>query len=362
MPANAFKKLLKEYKNVMYKHPTEDSGLDSGDVVLLDRKFFEKFSRSRSILPLIRQFLKDPNYKSHYWALLNKSCDMVHDQKTKRVFDSSLFLCPLKNFITLFGPNELLSDCVCKESSDQQTPYKKIHSLYEDFASRHIRKELPFDKTLPKDKKIVLQKTIEKSKEAMLSYFREIISDESIEYEFVFPQLKKWLKEETMSREALVALEDFVKEHEFSNRWKKFQETMEDQEKRKGSITIKNDKIKKLTKFFCNQNDSDGHFFYEPSELLSSSSSGLCFFIKLSDMVTLKTKKEFQEDGSLEKYLRENRKLKLNPIFSGRLLNILGNYFSKIGTPDIGAFPILNIYSEMLGDKFEVRTGNPFGK
>ena len=49
------------------------------DVVSLELKDFKKIARHESLISLFKQYDGDQQYSSQLWAVLNKSCDLVHN-------------------------------------------------------------------------------------------------------------------------------------------------------------------------------------------------------------------------------------------------------------------------------------------
>ncbi len=99
---------LSNYSSIMYRNfEGDNAGLRTGDIVRLGKADFKSILRNfPSFEPLINQYLSEKKYASKYWSVLNKSCDMVHDQ-TGRRFDTNLFLCPLQSFLSELKPDGL---------------------------------------------------------------------------------------------------------------------------------------------------------------------------------------------------------------------------------------------------------------
>ena len=75
--------VLENYSSIMYSND-EDPHLRTGDVVVLELEDFKKIARHESMISLFEQYDKDPHYQRHFWAILNKSCDMVYDEKKEK--------------------------------------------------------------------------------------------------------------------------------------------------------------------------------------------------------------------------------------------------------------------------------------
>ena len=98
--------------------------------------------------------------------------------------------------------------------------------------------------------------------------------------------------------------------------------------------------------------DSRGFFYYEPDNSLSKQDHDLSYIIQLDDMISLKIKEDIKKDGELIKLLKKNRVVSLTENFSDRLLNIMGNFFSKIGTPDVNSSEIIELYVKSYHGSF----------
>ena len=59
-----------------------------------------------------------------------------------------------------------------------------------------------------------------------------------------------------------------------------------------------------------------------------------------------------QRSGKLSRLLIEKRIASLKKNFSDRLLNIMGNYFSKIGTSDVMVNKVLHLYKKIYPSNF----------
>ena len=138
--------------------------------------------------------------------------------------------------------------------------------------------------------------------------------------------------------------------------WKKgvakFETTKAEAEKRNSSLILKANAQDRLASLGLNQLDSQGIFFYEPHSEISDKDADLAFIVLLQDMVTVKVKKDSQIDGSLYQRLMSKQALSLSENFSDRLLNVMGNYFSKIGTGDVRSDKIIELYSSIFAGNF----------
>lgn len=346
------KTALKSYDNTMYDLSDVDRGLVTGDILKLDVDFFKKFSKYDTIIPLFENFLKNEDYSSNYWAILNKPCDMVHDDYVKRSFDRNMFLCPLKNFKTSFYKNELLEDCALHGESIE-SPYRKIYQLYSSFVKDFVNEEYPFEKGVGKEKEEERRSTISETKKSMIEYFfGNVFADETIEYDFVFSFLEGYMQQE--EGEDFLRIQKFIDKYKNSKVWRDYGLKLEESAVADSNVKIKKSKLSKISNFVLNQNDSLGTFFYEPNLKISSMNGDLCYYIELEDLITFKVDSNFQSSGELVEFLKKVRVLKVSDNFSDRLLNIMGNYFSKIGTTDIPSTPILRMYGQVLKDNFSI--------
>jgi hypothetical protein len=115
---------------------------------------------------------------------------------------------------------------------------------------------------------------------------------------------------------------------------------------------ISREGLESINELFLNQQDSKGIFYFEPSiDLFNKEVNDFSYFIEIEDILTLKISEESIQNGQLVQLLSANRVVGLTRNFSDRLQNIMGNYFSKIGTADVKASGILALYSECF-EKF----------
>ncbi len=85
---------------------------------------------------------------------------------------------------------------------------------------------------------------------------------------------------------------------------------------------------------------------HTPIYLIQTVITMIKLLIQFEDIITLKVKEEIQKTGHLISLLIEKRCVSLTRNFSDRLLNMMGTYFSKIGTPDVMADRILALYKD----------------
>lgn len=78
----------------------------------------------------------------------------------------------------------------------------------------------------------------------------------------------------------------------------------------------------------------------------------LSYMIQLGDLITLKIAQSVKKIGELSQLLQNKREAMLTSNFSDRLLNIMGNYFSKIGTPDVMSHEVFMLYKKVYPGEF----------
>ena len=180
----------------------------------------------------------------------------------------------------------------------------------------------------------------------------EIIDYETEENFGTPSQLLDYLIEYTEKNDEIKkSLNDF-KESEI---WSK--SDLENQTESK-KIVLKLKAKDKLAKLCLNQLDSQGVFYYQPSKGLSETKYDLSYIIQLEDMITLKIDEKFQDSNNLVELLKKNRIVSLTENFSDRLLNIMGNFFSKIGTNDVMSDEIMDLYVKSYPDSFFLTKGS----
>ena len=165
--------------------------------------------------------------------------------------------------------------------------------------------------------------------------------------ELLLESLIEYAKDDPIIKEGLT---NFRESETWSRTVKLFNEKMEQEKDDK--ITLKSGAKERLSDLFLNQMDSRGIFYYEPNTCLSNQDHDLSYIIQLDDMITLKIKEDMRESGALNNFLRKKRVISLSENFSDRLLNIMGNFFSKIGTPDVNQSAILELYAKSFPNSF----------
>ncbi len=319
---------LKNYPSVMY--PEKSFSLKTGDVVLLKIDDFKNIVKHDSILDLFKQYNNDLKYKHCLWAILNKACDMVQDKEKNRHFKNNLFLAPLQGLMD-----------VLKEGVLGNSPFVQgnVPSLEQSFIESY---------------KIFLKKNKEpeKSIKSILKKIEGILkegAEQTQSLDSLLDSLREYSKDSQILTENLIR---FRKSEIWLKTVKSFNQEVK-KKKKESKINLNSSAIKnKLPKLFLNQMDSSGIFYYEPSTPLSSQGHDLSYIIQLDDMITLKIKEEVQKDGTLSNLLKEKRVISLTENFSDRLLNIMGIFFSKIGTPDVNPSSVIDLYIKSFPNSF----------
>ncbi len=300
--------------------------LRAGDVITLTLEDVSRIARHPSILEVFKQYSEDLQYPRNLWAILNKPCDMIHDGENKRYFTANLFLSPLQ------GLKNVLKQKTVKEILFQQK--RAMESVRETF-HQYIQKN---------------KNTIPSFKDTVTSLLYSVESEiESLETpEEILDYLISYINKNKKNKQQVIDLESFRN----SSIWKKNLKRHNPVKIDKSIIILKGDKPKPLVNLFRNQLDSQGIFFYEPHKDLSSVDHDLAYVIQIEDMITLKIKKEFQRNGELPEILIKNRKISLSESFSDRLLNIMGNYFSRIATDDVSISEVTDLYKKIYPETF----------
>ncbi len=335
--------LIADYKPIMY---AETEYLRTGDILRLDFEDFKSFVRHESILPLFQQFEGDASYSAKLWVLLNQPCDMVHDPENGRYFKSNVFLAPLQGLMSALRKG-VIGDLVYFE--DVRQPENVFIESYKTYLKSKIEAENPKGATeQPKDYGLRIHALIEPT----LKRIEEEL--EPVKGQFHDPTDVLNVMKEYLAADA--NLVNSIEELGGQDLWKKgvakFETTKAEAEKRNNSLILKANAQDRLASLGLNQLDSQGVFFYEPHAEISNKETDLAFVVLLQDMITVKVKKESQTDGSLYKLLLSKRALSLSENFSDRLLNIMGNYFSKIGTGDVRSDKIIELYSTTFAGHF----------
>lgn len=349
MASQQKKPKLADYKPVMYKSGLKSS-LSTGDIFKFDSAFFKEFSKYKEILSVIDSFSSNEDYTSGYWTLLNKPCDMVHNPEADRYFDDNLILCPLRNFLSCFDSDGPLYDCVQKQTAEIQ-PHKMLLNTYEDFTNDFMNSNFKVIGT--KEEKALIVELRKNAKNSMIEYFGKIFDEVDIsinEIENKLSKLNETEPPETLKQIQFVA---FQKNLTLNQKWIKYRERLMATKAIKGPIQLKKSGLSKVSNITLNQTDTQGLFFFEPHKKLITSND-ISYIIELQELITWKVKKEKVSSGLLHKALLEKRVLCLTDNFSDRLLNIMGNYFSKIGTSDVSASPIVKLYEDNFVDRFKL--------
>ena len=338
---------VRQYKTKMYE-TSNSCNLRTGDVVLLELDDIKKIARHESVLDLFRHFDKTPEYYPKLWAILNKTCDMVHDPANDRHFKSNLFLAPLQMLRTALKKGTL-GDLLYSE--DIITPEKVLTDTFQKYFSKKAKNKNPNNSGMPPEQyyenlnKAVINPAVNKIKELIEGHESVIMNPAGLlEGLVISTKLNGEIQEE---------LKSFMKSSEWEQEFNKYNMKQKETQEINSKIILKAEKASiKIAELAHNQMDSKGIFFYEPMDRISDPKYDLAYIIQLQDLITLKITKKVQENGDLFNLLIQKRVAMLTSNFSDRLLNIMGNYFSKIGTPDIMSDDILVLYKNVYPGDF----------
>ena len=340
--------IIAEYKHLMYEETPDSKKLRSGDVVRLRIDDFKKIARHDSMINLFSDFKDNPDYPENFWAILNKSCDMVHDPQNGRTFKNNLFIAPLQGLKSALrkGTLNLL------HSSEGPSILNIFIDSYRHYFTGKSKRENPKKKSESHEeysKRIgvdIVRPTIEKIK--------ELVSVDNVGCDH--PQdIVASLKQNVQNVPIHSDIVEFESSPEWKKELKKFNENQKEIKRRDSSIILKKDaEESKIADLALNQLDSQGIFFYEPSPMISNPEHDLSYLIQLEDMVTLKVSEDLKKSGEMTNLLLTKRVAMLTRSFSDRLLNIMGSYFSKIGTPDVVPGMVLGLYKKIYADSFYI--------
>ena len=337
------------YVSLMYESSNPPDELRTGDIVLLNPADFKKFVKHESILAIVEQFSKDKNYNAQLWAILNKPCDMVHDGKGRQ-FRANLFICPL------IGLKAALRKGVIGEHLISLNKVPKASEVILNAYSTYIRKKAETENPKkPGEKNAIWKTSIASIATPTIEGLGKVLATADDEGEEPEDLLQALLELMQASDDKVLAssLIDFQTSSDWKTVTEEFEQTKKQAIEQSSKIVLKNKAAKAVLADLClNQFDSKGIFFYEPSTSISSKTTDLSFVIQLQEMLTVKIKDSAIEQGDLFNTLMEKRVASLKESFSDRLLNIMGNYFSKIGTNDVKSDFVLLEYRKVYPEEF----------
>lgn len=344
---------LRKYTNVMYRDTSivEEMRLRTGDVIELGVADFEKILKSFPILkPLLESYAGNAKYKSQLWTVLNKPCDMVHSESQK--FKSNLFLCPLQSFRRELKKEHIFDEYISPPLG-MENPADELKKIYVEYLEQKAKTIFPINSETPKkDKKGLGEKRKEFIKTEIGWAWDEVFSSfEEVEklelYEKSLSSFIQKLEEENASGEYDFFI-NFIKSLESSDSWKDYKIKYHAMIDGIDEVRINSKKTTDLVQtVFINQMETKGMFYFEPHfNLYSEELCDFSYFIELEDIMTLKLKQDVIDSGELVKLLQHKRKVGLSRNFSDRLQNIMGYFFSKIGTKDVKGSDVLGIYDE----------------
>lgn len=321
-------------------YATRGDALKTGDIIKLTSADFQRIVKHQSILQVLNQFSADDKYTGNLWAVLNKPCDMVHSQNQK--FKHNLFLCPLQGFLSAikFGP---LDDCL--HSATTKTPAAALKDAFSNYTRRNTKEKYPrpSEKAAPE-----YAKEVENLARPAIEKIRELVGELSTEDddpEGILSDLRKAVRK---NRLAYQDLKTFGESSEFQKVIDAHKRSIQ----RQKAVIISPAKHDKVADLCLNQFDTQGIFLYEPHQRIWKVSNDLVHIIRLEEMLTLKVKPLLRDNGELVHLLLDRRVISLTENFSDRLQNIMGNYYSKIGTDDVSSSPIMELYHRLFPKKF----------
>ena len=334
-----------QYSSCMYDDLASNQ-LRTGDIVELVFSDFKKIVRHNSLLSLFKDFEDNPDYPKNLWAILNKNCDMVHMPEQKRHFTGNLFIVPLQG-LRIALKKGALKDILYSE--EEQSINKILIKSYEEYLANKVKKEERQKKgESNKDYGIRIEGIVRPAICKMEKFITKDIQN-SNNLQDILTSLKGFVGEKNPIYLSIVEFED---SQSWKKSLKKFEKEQKEIQKKNSKIILKSGAEDRLSKLTLNQLDSEGLFFYEPSLETFGKGNDLSYLIQIEDMITLKTKEDMHKPGDLVKLLLKKRVATLTRNFSDRLLNITGNYFSKIGTPDVMADKVLSLYTKIYPNDF----------
>lgn len=339
---------LDSYKNTMYESSLPPN-LRTGDVVRLKLEDFQKIVRHEPILAVFKQFAEIETYSECLWAILNQPCDLVHDLEQQRTIKSNLFIAPLVG-LKVALKKEMCGRLLHLDKLPKVT--ELFQASFKSFFHEKTRKETV---RAAGEVEGTYWKRVKSTVDTAVGKIAEIIKDGEGQFQDlqdVLSSLKEMFSVEAPAMAPM--LDEFEKHGAWKGALEKYEGAIKEIESKNKAIILADDEQKRdtLAKLCNNQLDRQGIFFYEPSKSISTEEGDLAYVIQLQDMLTVKIKAEALTSGQLFELLKSTRKLSLTENFSDRLLNIMGNYFSKIGTQDVHANRVLELYSQVYPDKF----------
>lgn len=345
---------LRDYKPVMYREldEPEEQKLRTGDIIRLRLDDFSKLLKHFEILkPLLESYNNNSKYESCFWAILNKPCDMVHGQGQK--FKSNLFLCLLQSFRKELKQEHIFGEYVSPPQA-LKVPSAQITTLYQKYLSAKAKGIYPISNDLSKKEKAELSGLQKKfvghqlqwATNEIFSYFED--SEQISVYDEVLSNYQEQVLSDRNKSGSYDHIIEFLANLPSNDEWQRYKKELQNQLDRIDEIRINSKKARSLVQtVFINQMETKGMFYFEPHENLYD--EALCdfsYFIELEDILTLKLKDEVILNGTLVETLKEKRLVGLTRNYSDRLQNIMGYFFSKIGTKDVKGAEVLGIYDD----------------
>lgn len=327
-----------QYEPVMYDS-SEVTELTPGQVVQLDKAFTEKFVRHDSAKPIFRDFFAHPKYSHGLFVILNKACDLVHEEGQE--FDSDVFLAPT---ITL---KEALN-------SRRLAGYlKRSRSLSESLVSafkQFSRKTFVDEKAKAGEEKGTARTHFDSTEWPLLE---EIVRA-------LFANVDKIPATEGLLVSVQQSLIKFADDNnELKERFEKFNESKELRTcvKEYLEVAVPDDTFiiegeEKFRKLIKNQTDELGLFTYEPHEKIFSTTGDLCLVLDFRECFSVKIGKAFMATGEIVTELKRRTTVKLNDSYSARVQNLLSSFYAKVGTSDVDVSKVHALYKQAMPDHY----------
>jgi len=322
------------------------SGLRTGDVLKLTNDDFKYLAKHESIKELFNEFFQTEIFKHGYWAIINKPCDMVETKDGSRTFDTNLLLCPLRGF------KSALKENILKGFLEQniKPPRDEFIRLFKEEQKMFFHKQT---KDTIKDHYERERRAKDFANETA-KRIKELTTTERTTPQLFAAALLEILKRNKFQKDRVISIVN-------SDPWARYIIQFETSSKQQAKLKLDKNGIKSFASLCLNQFDSKGIFFYEPHNSISNKDIDLSFIIKLDEMISFKIRPDLIYHRRVSEFLRKKKILGLKENFSDRLLNIVGNYFSKIGTSDVSFTPILELYKKTNPGELEYDEKHLFG-
>lgn len=257
------------------------------------------------------------------------------------------FLVPLQMLRTALRKGTL-GDLLYSE--DLIAPENLLTDAYKKYFSKKARYKNPYDSAISQKQyyvdlnKTVIDPAVDKIKELIEGQVNEIDSPSEL--------LNGLIKLTESDEEIQEDLKSFKESDEWQEELNKYNKKQKEVQEKNTKVIFKTQPKNKIAALALNQLDSQGIFFYEPMINIFNPDHDLAYIIQLEDLITLKIAQPVQKNGELSRLLQNKRKAMLTSNFYDRLLNIMGNYFSKIGTLDVMSHEVFMLYKKVYPGEF----------